>query len=457
VIGRSFSRTLVEGLDPEHPEMTRWLDELVSGGILETDSEGDGGRLRFGHSLVQDAAYESLLRSERRDLHARAAAVLARLDPNVRRDSPDLIAHHLTQAADHEPAIRAWIAAGELAGSRSASREAVSHLRRAEALLREIREDQLRNELDYEVQVALASPLTAVFGYAAREVEHAYERAARLVSGSGDSRRQFVATRGLASTRLLRAEIGDAQLLGRDALEIAEGIGDEELILEARTWLGTTEFFAAHMERADELLDEVVAAYDVERHGSHGFRYGIDPLVLTDSHRAWLHQLRGHHAEALALARRTLDHAESLDHPLSVAHALNYLAGLHQMRNEPEDQLAVAHREVSIAHENGFTHYIHYGAILLAHARSRLGDDDAIAAMSDALEARLAAGASLARPYHLYLRADGDLRLGDREAAARHLQQAKQVAGRTGEMWWVPTIERAISELDIEHARNARG
>jgi hypothetical protein len=68
--------------------------------------------------------------------------------------------------------------------------------------------------------------------------------------------------------------------------------------------------------------------------------------------------------------------------------------------------------------------------------------------MSDALEARLAAGASLARPYHLYLRADGELRLGDREVAGRHLEQARQVARRTGEVWWVPTISKAISDLD---------
>lgn len=448
VFGRSFSPTSVEELDPGHREMSAWLQDLVAAGILEADAEGDGDRLRFGHSLVQDAAYESLLRSERRTLHARAAAALARLEPNISRESPELIAHHLTEAGDHEPAVRAWIEAGELAVSRSASQEAVSHLRRAEALVADIDDDRTRNELDYEVQVALASPLTAVHGYAAREVEGAYERAARLVADSGDSRRRFVATRGLASTRLLRAEIGDAQLLGQAALEIAEGIGDDELILEARTWLGTTEFFAARMDRAGTLLEEVVAVYDVKRHGRHGFRFGIDPLVLTDSHRSWLHQLEGRTEEALALALRTLEHAESLQHRLSVAHALNYLAGLHQMRNEPDDQLAVARRVVSIAQENGFTHYIHYGAILLAHARSQLGDTGAVAAMSDALEARLAAGASLARPYHLYLRADGELRLGGREAAAQHLQQARQVARRTGEVWWMPTISRAIADLD---------
>src|ERR1700721_868642 len=74
----------------------------------------------FKHALVQDAAYDSLLKSRRQELHANIARVVEQRFPNVKPTQPEMLAHHLTEAGLAEAAIPLWQAAGELASKRMA-------------------------------------------------------------------------------------------------------------------------------------------------------------------------------------------------------------------------------------------------------------------------------------------------------------------------------------------------
>lgn len=443
IIGRAFTLPQIVEIDDAGTDVDDALGTLLEGRLVETTSD-TGDEYRFAHSLMQDAAYESLLRSERRSLHARAARALVRLDPTTAERSPDLIAHHLTEAGELRQAFDRWMDAGRLAAGRSASREAIAHFGRAEALLDELSETE-RDDLDYALRIAVANPLTAELGYAAPEVEAAYRKAADLADESGDPDRRFAATRGLASTYLLRAELSRATDLARASLFIAEETGSGDSQLEALSWLGTVDFFAGRNAEALDHLTATAALYDRDEHGRHGFEFGIDPLVLADSHRAWYLHLDGDRHAALELAHAALDHARSLGHSLSVAHALNYVAGLHQMRQEYDEQLRTADEEVTLAVEYGFVHYIHYGRILAGHAATRLGDHRAVDTMISALADRSAAGAALARPYQLYLIADGRASAGDQRAAVASLEEALAVVERTGERWWEPAIAAMLA------------
>lgn len=441
VLGRSFRADVVAAMD-DGGEIGGALERLAVGGLLERLPDGATPYYRFAHSLLQDAAYESVLRSERRLLHALAVDAISRLDPDLAAEAPDLIGHHLTEAGMSRQAFEKWLEAGEVAAARSASMEAVSHFDKAADVLAELPAGPEQDELEYRLMVGRSSPLTAVHGYAADVVELTYERTAELAAADGDPLRRFAAIRGLASTRLLRAEISKAGELAAQALAIAQESADIDLRLEARTWLGTVDFFAGRLESAREHLEVVTTLYDTASHAEHGLRFGIDPLVLSDSHRAWLLQLIGDASEALALAQRTVDHARAIDHRLSVAHALNYLAGLHQMRTEPDEQLAAASAEVELATEYGYVHYIHYGRILAGHAAAILGKPESVDDMRRALNDRRAGGAALARPYHLYLIADADRRYGLDSTAT--LSEAAHVGSRTGELWWSAQIEAAL-------------
>ena len=438
ILGREFDPRVVEALAMHGDRLLEWLGELQTGGLLES---GDtAGHLRFSHALVQDAAYESLLRSDRSELHGRAADELSNSQAELVAQAPELLAHHLTQAGRTEPAVRQWMAAGRVAARRSASPEAVAHYRAALSLLPQIADDPLRNDLEYRINIALAPALTAVFGYAASEVEVAYRRASDLAVEGGDVSRQFMTTRGLASTHLLRAEIDRAAVLANRALDIAGESGETEFLLEATSWSGTTAFFGGRFSEASNRFTETADLYDPVEHRHHGLQFGIDPLVLSDTHRSWLWHLQGETARGLELVQRTVAFARELGHPLSLAHSLNYLAGLSQMTGDLDTVITTATEEVALAVEYGYPHYTHYGGIFLGHARAKSEDGDTVET-ERSLAARLETGAALALPYHLYLVADliGET---DPDTALAKLDEAIDVASRTGELWWVPEIHR---------------
>lgn len=354
--------------------------------------------------------------------------------------APEILAHHLTQAGRVEPAIRAWMEAGRVAAGRSASPEAVAHYRSALTLLPELSDDSVRSDLEYQINISLAPALTAVFGYAAPEVEDAYRRASDLAVAGGDLSRQFMTIRGLASTHLLRAEIDQASRLATKALDVADQSGEIEYLLEATSWLGTVAFFGGRFDEAAERFEATASIHDPVDHRHHGLQFGLDPLVLADAHRSWLWYLQGETSKALDLADRTVDFARSLDHPLSLAHSLNYLAGLSQMTGDLETVITTASEEIALAVEYGYPHYTHYGGILLGYARAKTEGGDA-EQTERSLAARLETGAALALPYHLYLVADL-LAESDAEAGLSKLEQAIDVASRTGELWWIPEIHR---------------
>jgi hypothetical protein len=131
----------------------------------------------FKHALVQDAAYQSLLRSTRQQHHQRIALVLAARFPETVETQPELLAHHYTETGLTEQAIPYWQRAGQLAFERSAHLEAISHLTTGIELLKPLPETPERIQHALTMYIALGAALQMVKGYAAPEVEHAYTQA----------------------------------------------------------------------------------------------------------------------------------------------------------------------------------------------------------------------------------------------------------------------------------------
>ena len=134
VLGRDFTYALlraVGGIDD--PALQSALDRLADADLLISEGAGSQGNYRFKHALIQDAAYESLLKSSRQALHRRAAEILVG-QPEQAAAEPEVIAHHFTQAGLDELAIEWWGKAGDRALRRSAFQEAIAHLRKAIAM-----------------------------------------------------------------------------------------------------------------------------------------------------------------------------------------------------------------------------------------------------------------------------------------------------------------------------------
>ncbi|MEA2001110.1 MAG: AAA family ATPase, partial [Actinomycetota bacterium] len=443
VLGRTFSRRAVAALAPD---LVGRLDDdlaLLTASDLAFSSRALGvDSITFKHSLIRDAAYESLLRRQRKDLHAGAAEALQSEFPELVIQSPEIIAHHLSAAGRVRPALEAWVDAGRVAVGRSDHEEAIGHYRTALGLLEGLEESELDDSTELRVQVQLGSPLTAARGYASPEVEAAYVRAAELAKDGGDSRQMFLTARGLAQVYLLRADIGRSRELLDDALERATASDDREQLLEAIAWLGTVQFFQGDFAVADRNLVRAAEIYDPIEDRRHRLDFGVDPGILAMSHRVWLLWLTGAPRASRLLGDEMVGRARSLQHPLSLAHALNYLAGLHHLRGEEADLGRVAVEEVALATEFGFPHYTSYGGIFCGRSRAVRDAPSALAEMATALAVRRGTGAALALPYHLAMIAEAHLHDDDPVAALAKTFEAGEVAVATGERWWSPEILR---------------
>src|SRR5206468_7149465 len=198
------------------------LAQLVEAELLYQRGLPPQVRYIFKHTLVQDAAYQSLLKSKRQQYHQQIAQVLEEQFPETKETQPELLAHHYTEAGLIAQAIPYWQRAGQKAAQRSANVEAISHLTKGLRLLKTLPDTPERAQQELTLQIALGGPLMAAKGYTAPEVETAYIRARDLCQQVGETPQLFFVLRGLEAFYLVRGQLQRAHELGEQLLTLAQ-------------------------------------------------------------------------------------------------------------------------------------------------------------------------------------------------------------------------------------------
>ena len=167
-LGREFSYELLQAVSLwDEGTVQRGLQQLVEAEFLYQQGLPPHATYRFKHALIQDAAYQSLLRSTRQQYHQRIAQVLEARFPALCETQPELLAHHATEAGLHTQALGYWQQAGQRAIERSANLEAMSHLTRGLEVLATLPETSERLHQEMDVQLTLGPALMATRGYGA--------------------------------------------------------------------------------------------------------------------------------------------------------------------------------------------------------------------------------------------------------------------------------------------------
>jgi predicted ATPase len=213
-IEREFSYEMLACVaDRTEVELRKALDRLTNTGLVFRRGVPPEANYMFKHALIQDAAYSTLLRGRRQQLHAAIGRALEERFPDRAEIQPELVAHHLTEAGHAERAVRYWLKAGRRSVERSANREAVRQLQRGLEMLMTLPASTERDRLELEIQLALGTPLIALFSWSGAQVAATYERASILCERLGDAERVIPALFGLASNRLVRGETQAARRL----------------------------------------------------------------------------------------------------------------------------------------------------------------------------------------------------------------------------------------------------
>src|SRR5262249_28716217 len=240
-IGRQFSYALLQAVAQLNDRtLHEELHRLVEAELLYQRAVPPQATYVFKHALIQDAAYESLLKSTRQNYHQRIAHVLEEQFPETTQAQPEFLAHHYTEAGLTGQAVAYWYKAGQKASERSAHVEAIAHLRQGLALLQTLPETPERTRREVDMYIALGASLLAVKGFAAPEVGETYTYARQLCQHLEDPQRLFPVLRGLWSYYLVRAEYQTAHALGEQLLTLAQQAQDSTMLLVAHAVLGRT-------------------------------------------------------------------------------------------------------------------------------------------------------------------------------------------------------------------------
>jgi tetratricopeptide (TPR) repeat protein len=442
VLGREFGYGLVEQV-AQRPavELRAGLDRLAEAGLLFCRGVAPQSSYLFKHALVQDAAYGTLLRARRQELHARVATALEQHFPDFVERRPELLAHHLTAAGDTERAINQWLKAGQYAAARLAHLEALRHFERGVAALAALPESRARDEREIELQLARGLSLFTAKGFEASEAAQAYTRARELAEQQGDASQLFAAVYGLWQANIGSGTIVGAHTLSNRLLQLTLGAADDGFRLQAHHSAWTTCLFAGEPGTALEHCEAGRRLYDPDRHRTHRRLYGgHDPGVCAGYMSAQVHWVLGYPDKALAIGGEALALAEQVAHPLSLEFVLIFNAMLHVDRGEPELALQrVESAEALVAEQRlGFVMEPRFlrGAALSAHGAF----DEAVACLRDALAGRL--GAMTFRPYGFTRLAEALISQGQHGAVIAAAREGMEVQEETGALRWGAEFHR---------------
>jgi len=450
VIGREFSYSLIHAVVArDETTLKHILSELEQAELVFRRGEPPDAVYSFKHALVRDAAYESLLKSRRHQLHAQIARTLEEKFPDVVTGEPEILARHFTEAGIVDLATSYWLKAGNLALSRSANAEAVKHLRRGIELTQELAQshERFRKELDF--YLSLGPAVAATEGDAAHETSRVFARARDLLRDGGTLTEQMTVLWGTYLAHSMRAEYTAAIEVARQCLTLASEHQHPGMSALANRFMGQTLHFMgafvdarAHLERTLAICatnPETIATYR---------RFGVDDQVNTLSFLASTLLLLGYPEQSAAVAEKAERRARVIGLPFTTALALSNMAVLGTIGGDPGRALANADQAIAISVENEFASPNYRasflrGSLLADAGESQLG----IELMQRAVAAAERNSERNRRTLYLCQTASAHASLGQPEVGLHLVEEAVQIAETTSEKFFEAELYRLRGKI----------
>jgi predicted ATPase len=448
-IGREFSYALLRDLCrlPED-ELQTSLAQLVSAELVFQRGSPPDAIYIFKHALVQDAAHGSLLRSARQQLHARIAAALEAHSPELMDSQPELFAQHYAEAGLVEQSVACWSKAGHSSAARSAMPEAAAQFQKGLDQLILLPDTPERQRQELEFCSALGAVLLAVRGYAAPEAGKAYARARELWEQLGSPAEFLQIPFAQSRYHSARGELDLAQRLDEDLLRVSRQRDDCAGLVLGHASCGFSLMHAGKFASSRSHLKEVLALYDPISHGSLARQAGIHPQVVFQAHLANVSLCIGFPDQASALSNAAIGEARRLAHPPSLAAALHLRAVLLSLVGDDTDLGEWADQLIAVTTEQSFPLWGALGTIFRGYFEAKNGEvRKGIALLRSGSVAYRATGAEVWMPFHIALLARACEIAGQIEEAATQLDDASQIAERTGVRWYAAELNRHKGEL----------
>jgi class 3 adenylate cyclase len=345
---REFPLELLANVSQKTREALRQdLEELVHADLVYPERARDGETYAFKHALIADAAYDSILRSDRRRLHQQIAHRLVEAVPAIATDQPELLAHHFGEAGETETAIEHWRRAGDAAISRGAYQEAVRHFDRGLELLAQLTSEHVRLHHEIALTESKGTALFSMLGYAHPEVEKTFAHASMLCERDGSSAPLRVLY-GLWVAHTTRSNREAVEVLLPRFEDLARS-GDPVALLTAHANAGVYAFFTGHFERCLTKMTEATRWYATSEHSAflkrHGYGGGLYPFAW----RMWSLSILGCADQAVLAEQELQTLAERAGNPYGLAIASGFRLNLARDRRDPKATLVLADHQIAYA------------------------------------------------------------------------------------------------------------
>jgi class 3 adenylate cyclase/predicted ATPase len=458
-IGREFSYNIIRAVTdlPEYL-LSGALIHLEDAGLIVRRGHAPESVYSFKHVMMQNAAYSSLLHSDKKKLHAKIAVVLGEMYPERSEREPELLAHHFTESGQSEAAVGFWLKAGRQAAKAGANLEAIGHLRRGLEVVQGDLRMRERDELELALRVALGAALIAGKGYAVQEVEDNYSRALALGHQLDHKPTIFASMRGLWVFNFIRANLAKADDMNSDLLAFAtrsqpNETADDALektgyLIEAQRAIAQTMLYRGRFAEAQDHVWRGIRLYDINLHGHLTEIHAIDPGIVLLSYQGYVEWFLGHTDKARQRIEEAIFNAEKKGHPFSLAFACEFGAYLCQHLRDIQGTVDYAKRALVVSSEHGFLHWRYQATILQGWALTELGQiDDGLNQIRTGLDAYKGTGSWLATTWFESLLASAYFAAGRPDAALRALDDALAIARRTEENFFLAEIYRLQGEI----------
>lgn len=446
-LGREFSlellaATSVMGAD----ELRVALDRLASAEIIL--KRGEPPVYSFRHALIQEQAYESLLKAARQGYHRRIADAIASRFASIASAQPDLLAHHYDAAGIYDQALGYWLQAGQKSIGRSAHVEASRQLQRGLDALSQLAESADRDQQELLLLTMRGVALIGSRGYAAGEVEHAFARARALCQKFGDTPHLFPVLFGLWLYYLVRADGGSSGELCHQLTTIAEAANDPEYTLEAHSARAALSYWQGKFAESNEHILRARLLYDPTRHAHHPYVYSQDPLAFGYAYASLGLWFAGYPEQAAKSSSKALELAGRTNHPLTIAGVYSFATDLnHQLKNS-EAFSELAQKTWSVATEQNLPMWAGWSRAMRGYALFEGGHhDDGIREIQAGLEAFRGTGGELNTAYGISCLVEAYLAAGKLDLGLERVDEALRLLEVDCDRYYLAELLRLKGEL----------
>jgi len=432
-LGRQFSHQLISAVAPiAQQQLNKALARLVRAELIFQRGTPPDAEYTFKHVLVQDAAYSTLLRSRRVELHARIVATLEDRFPENVVAQPALLGHHCAEAGLADKAVVYRLKAGQQAMARSATAEAVAQLQKGLDELAGLPDGPRRQQQELGLRVALASALAATKGYSATDVGETIARAQALAERIDRPEHLVPLIYGQWAFHFLRSEHKLALSLAEQLERIGETRNDVAVQLQGRRAQGVTRCYLGEFVVARTFLEQCHGLGE-PAHRAIGAGLSSDPyammlaqLAVTLTHLGYIDQGRVRLNEAISEARR-LRQALTLPNVLYRGTWIESIIRSAKIQQYAEEGLA-------LSTEHGFPLFLGWAIAARGWGLVTVGQvREGLALLTQGLTAVRATGAVSSTPRLYMWLAEAHAMLGQPVEGLTCLAEAAQIIETTGE------------------------